>query len=239
MSNNNLDTIISLPLVSDKNFEISSLLKMLGNSDIITQFIILLLVSASIISIAVILNKYFQYSALNYKLKLFEQDFWSGQSLHQSYSRVKKFSNNPCVAIFGAGMEEADTPNTIGDINLRSSMILTAMHVARNKEVDKLEKSLTILATIGSYTPFVGLFGMIWGVINSFQSISTAKHVSIAVIAPGMSEALFITAIGIAVALPASVFYNILSNKLNAIINKLDDLTSELHLALIKENFSC
>lgn len=237
MNENNFDNIISLPLVSDKNFEISSLLKMLSNSDIITQFIILLLLTASVVSVAIILNKYFQYSALNYKLKLFEQDFWAGQALHQSYSRVKKFSNNPCVAIFRAGMEETEVSSTVGDINLRSSMVFTAMNVARNKEVDKLEKSLTILATIGSYTPFVGLFGMIWGVINSFQSISSAKHISIAVVAPGMSEALFITAIGIAVALPASVFYNILSNKLNTIINKLDDFTSELHLTLIKENF--
>jgi len=238
MSNNNLDNIISLPLAPDKNFEISSLLKMLSNADIITQLIILLLLIASVVSVAIILNKYFQYSALNYKIRLFERNFWSGQSLHQSYSKVKKFSNNPCVAIFRAGIEESSVSGNVGDINLRSSMVLAAMNVARNKEVDKLETSLTMLATIGSYTPFVGLFGMIWGVINSFQSISAAKHVSIAVVAPGMSEALFITAIGIAVALPASIFYNILSNKLNTIINKLDDFTSEVHLALIKENFA-
>jgi biopolymer transport protein TolQ len=169
-------------------------------------------------------------------MKEFESTFWSGNSLDQLYERTRRSAENPLAAIFIAGINEMNKSKSAQvDLHIRSGMILQAMNLVRNKEIEKLETSLTFLAIVGSYAPFIGLFGMVWGVIHSFQSIALSKNVSLAVVAPGMSEALLVTAIGIIVALPAAIFYNILSDKMNNIVNKFDDFVSEIHIILNRE----
>lgn len=236
-----LEQIVNLPIAhtSDSSFDLGSLIKMLMSADLVSQGVVLILLIASVFSLAIILEKYFKYRSLQNKMREFESSFWSGHSLDQLYERTRRSVDNPLASIFIAGMNEMQksqkSENPKIDVNLSSGMILQAMNLVRNREIEKLEKSLTFLAIVGSYSPFVGLFGMIWGVIHSFQSIAGSKNVSLATVAPGMSEALFVTAIGIVVALPAAIFYNILSDKMNNIANKFDDFVSEVHIVLSRE----
>jgi len=236
-----LEQIVNLPVkeAANNSFDISVLIKMVMSADLVSQAVVLILLIASVFSLAIILDKYFKYRSLQAKMKEFEANFWSGHSLEQLYERTRRSADNPLASIFIAGMNEmqksSKTDGTKIDINLSSGMILQAMNLVRNREIEKLEKSLTFLAIVGSYSPFIGLFGMVWGVIHSFQSIAGSKNVSLATVAPGMSEALFVTAIGIVVALPAAIFYNILSDKMNNIANKFDDFVSEVHIVLSRE----
>ena len=108
------------------------------------------------------------------------------------------------------------------------------MYLAQNREVEKLEKNLSFLATVGSSSPFVGLFGTVWGIMHSFQSIATSKNTSLAVVAPGIAEALLATAIGLFAAIPAVIFYNYLISRITLINNKIEDFTSELNSILSK-----
>jgi biopolymer transport protein TolQ len=237
LENLNLQQVINVPNVQHANtFDIASLIKLLINADLVSKGVVLILIIASIFSLAIILDKYFRYRFLYTKIKTFENNFWSGQSLEQLYERTKRSADNPMAAIFIAGFGELNKSEVRRvDANLKSGMILQAMNLVRNRELEKLEKSLTFLAIVGSYSPFIGLFGMVWGVIHSFQSIAASKNVSLAVVAPGMSEALLVTAIGIVVALPAAIFYNILSDKMNHIANRFDDFVSEIHIVLTRE----
>lgn len=236
LADSNLEQIINIPITQNATtFDVASLIKLLANSDPISKAVVFILIVASIFSLAIILDKYFKYRFLQAKIKTFESTFWSGQSLDQLYERTKRAVDNPMAAIFIAGISELNKSEASKvDANLKSGMILQAMNLVRNRELEKLEKSLTFLAIIGSYSPFIGLFGMVWGVIHSFQSIASSKNVSLAVVAPGMSEALLVTAIGIVVALPAAIFYNILSDKMNHIANRFDDFVSEIHIVLTR-----
>jgi biopolymer transport protein TolQ len=231
-----LEQMVNIPVTQATSFDVSSLVKLLIDADPISKGVVIILITASIFSLAVILDKYFKYRSVLSKIKTFETNFWSGQSLDQLYERTRRSPENPLASIFIAGMNELSKSETVKmDVNLRSAMLLQAMNLVRNREIEKLEKSLTFLAVVGSYSPFVGLFGMVWGVIHSFQSIATAKNISLATVAPGMSEALLVTAIGIVVALPAAIFYNILSDKMNNIANRFDDFVSEIHIVLNRE----
>jgi biopolymer transport protein TolQ len=237
VDNNNLEQMVNLPIVKEGTaFDIASLVKLLISADPVSKCVVIILILASIFSLAVILDKYFKYRSLQAKMKKFEDSFWSGQSLEQLYERTRRSLDNPLAAIFIAGMNELSKSEASKvDPNLRSGMLLQSMNLVRNREIEKLEKSLTFLAIVGSYSPFIGLFGMVWGVIHSFQSIASSKNISLATVAPGMSEALLVTAIGILVALPAAVFYNILSDKMNSIANRFDDFVSEIHIVLTRE----
>ena len=233
-----LEQMIQTPVAHDapSAFELSSLFKMLLGADLVSKMVVIVLLLASIFSLAIILDKYFRYKGIMRKMKDFEHSFWSGNSLDQLYERTRRSSDNPLAAIFIAGMNERNkSQGSQIDVNLRSGMMLQAMNLVRNKEIEKLETSLTFLAIVGSYAPFIGLFGMVWGVIHSFQSIALSKNVNLAVVAPGMSEALLVTAIGIVVALPAAIFYNILTDHMNRIANKFDDFVSEVHIILNRE----
>ncbi len=232
-----LEQMVELPIANESSsLDIVGLIKMLISADIISQIVVLILLLASVFSLAIILDKYFKYRNVQNKMKEFESTFWSGNSLDQLHERTRRSSENPLAAIFIAGINEMNKSKSAQvDLHIRSGMILQAMNLVRNKEIEKLETSLTFLAIVGSYAPFIGLFGMVWGVIHSFQSIALSKNVSLAVVAPGMSEALLVTAIGIIVALPAAIFYNILSDQMNSIVNKFDDFVSEIHIILNRE----
>ena len=235
-----IEQIVNLPQAIAQEPAASSLLQLLLNADLVSKSVVVILLIASVLSLAIILDKYFKYRFLLKKMHEFENSFWSGQSLEQLYERTRRAGENPLAAIFIAGMNEMQKGQTGKnampiDSNLRSAMILQTMNLVRNRELEKLEKSLTFLAIVGSYSPFVGLFGMVWGVIHSFQAIVGSKNITLATVAPGMSEALLVTAIGIVVALPAAVFYNILSDKMNNIAARFDDFICEIHIVLSRE----
>lgn len=225
----------SLEVVTQDHLSIFSLI---SSSDIIGKSVMLMLLIASIWSWAIILDKIFKLAQVQRRMKNFENVFWSGGVLEQLYESIKRSVNNPLALIFVSAMDECKSLSTKGlsDAlkNNHKERITGAMYLAQNREVEKLEKNLSFLATVGSSAPFVGLFGTVWGIMHSFQSIATSKNTSLAVVAPGIAEALLATAIGLFAAIPAVIFYNYLISRITLINNKIEDLSSELNSILSK-----
>ena len=225
----------SLEVVTQDHLSIFSLI---SSSDIIGKSVMLMMLIASIWSWAIILDKIFKLAQVQRRMKNFENVFWSGGVLEQLYESIKRSVNNPLALIFVSAMDECKSLNTKGlsDAlkNNHKERITGAMYLAQNREVEKLEKNLSFLATVGSSAPFVGLFGTVWGIMHSFQSIATSKNTSLAVVAPGIAEALLATAIGLFAAIPAVIFYNYLISRITLINNKIEDFSSELNSILSK-----
>jgi biopolymer transport protein TolQ len=214
-----------------------SILSMITSSDMIGKSVMLMLVIASIWSWAIIIDKIFSFYKVKKKIIVFEAQFWSGGILEQLYDSVKKSVNDPASSIFVSAMNECKRhKNTIPATDSlkmgRKERVLQTMYLVRNREIERLEQNLGFLATVGSSTPFVGLLGTVWGIMHSFQSIASSKNTSLAVVAPGIAEALLATAIGLFAAIPAVIFYNYLSAQLVSINNKIDDFIGELNTIL-------
>lgn len=214
-----------------------SIWELIASADMVVKFVMLLLVVASVISWAIIISKYRNYRELKSKISAFENLFWSGQVLDMLYERVKSAIDNPMAAIFVAAMSECkrNDGSKGRDASLKIGLkerLSQAMYLVRNRENEKLESHLSFLAIVGSSAPFIGVFGTVWGIMHSFQSIAGANNTSLAVVAPGIAEALFATALGLAAAIPGMIFYNLLSTKVNGIIGKLEDFSYELHTLL-------
>ncbi len=210
-------------------------------ADVVVKTVMILLILASIWSWAIIFDKWLVFKSVRGKTNNFEKSFWSGQSLENLFERIKGRENHPMAVVFTSAMQEWQTRN-IKDMssnhNLRASTkerIYQAMQVASSKSIDKLEKNLNFLATVGSSAPFIGLFGTVWGIMVSFQSIAISKNTTLAVVAPGIAEALLATAFGLAAAIPAVIFYNKFAGELNRVSNNLDDFTNELGAIISRE----
>ena len=218
-----------------------SIIALVAQADIIVKTVIVLLLLASLWSWTIIFDKLKNLRKIRYQTAKFEKVFWSGRLLDDLYERVVNHTEHPMAAVFVAAMQEwrrrgtnDDAPST----HLRAGIkerISQAMQVARNRGVDNLEKNLSFLATVGSSAPFVGLFGTVWGILNSFQAIAASKNTTLAVVAPGIAEALLATAIGLFAAIPAMIFYNKFSSDLNRIVGKIDDFSNELDALLSRE----
>ncbi|KJV61876.1 protein TolQ [Rickettsia amblyommatis] len=215
-----------------------SIFSLISSSDIIGKSVMLMLLIASIWSWAIILDKIFKLVQVQKSMRAFENVFWSGGVLEQLYESIKRSVNNPLALIFVSAMDECKSLSTKGLSeglkNNHKERITGAMYLAQNREVEKLEKNLSFLATVGSSAPFVGLFGTVWGIMHSFQSIATSNNTSLAVVAPGIAEALLATAIGLFAAIPAVIFYNYLISRITLINNKIEDFISELNSILSK-----
>ena len=185
------------------------------NADIIVKLVILLLIISSVISWSIIFNKLIRFKSLKIICDKFEQLFWSSPKFEQLYERIKGRVDHPLANIFIAGINELNLSSKSRDTNGSLTRINQSMEIAKLKEISHLEKNISILAIIASNAPFVGLFGTVWGIMHSFGSIASSNNTSLAVVAPGIAEALLATAIGLVVAIPAAIFYNILTEKLN------------------------
>lgn len=224
--------------VSTADFSVISLVL---SSDFIGKSVILILILSSIWTWAIIVNKILYYKELKKKMSNFENIFWSGQVLDDLYERVKKLIDNPLSAVFVSAMEECKK-NAKNSSVVKSDLIkvghkervIQSMHLTKNREVERLESKLGFLATVGSAAPFIGLFGTVWGIMHSFQSIAASKNTSLAVVAPGIAEALLATAIGLFAAIPAVIFYNYLSSQVDGIYNKIEDFSGELNSLLTR-----
>ena len=203
------------------------------HADIIVKIVMLLLMVSSVWCWAIIFEKRTTISRLTKRAKKFEDAFWSGEPLDKLYQRIKKSPHDPLLKTFSAGMEEWQ--NTVqGGVpdrqELQASLrqrVERAMTVTIGREMERLERGMTFLATIGSTAPFIGLFGTVWGIMNSFSSIAQTNNTSLAVVAPGISEALFATALGLVAAIPAVVAYNGYSNRLGRYAARLDAFVTE------------
>ncbi|MCD8497146.1 MAG: protein TolQ [Alphaproteobacteria bacterium] len=202
-------------------------------ADPIVKTVMILLMSASVWSWAIIFHKRSQIAMLNRRANRFEDSFWSGESLDKIYQRVKNSKPDPMLATFSTGMEEWQT-GVAGGMPAKESLqaslrqrVERAMSVTIGREMDLLERGMTFLASIGSVAPFIGLFGTVWGIMNSFSSIAATNNTSLAVVAPGIAEALFATALGLVAAIPAVVAYNVFSTALNRYGARLEAFTDE------------
>ena len=202
-------------------------------ADVVVKMVMLVLVFSSIWCWVVIFEKRATISKLARRAKKFEDAFWSGEPLDKLYQRIKKSPHDPLLKTFSAGMEEWQ--NTVaGGIPAREELqaslrqrVERAMTVTINREMTRLERGMTFLATVGSTAPFIGLFGTVWGIMNSFTAIAQSNNTSLAVVAPGMAEALFATALGLVAAIPAVIAYNGYSNRLDRYAGRLDGFVTE------------
>jgi biopolymer transport protein TolQ len=214
-----------------------SIFGLITSADIVSQIVMLILLAASVWSWAIILDKYNKYKKIKVTMAAFESVFWSGQALDALYERIKKSIDNPLSSVFVAAMSECKRNEAKVNSSIKIGLkerIMQSMNLVRNRETEQLEHNLSFLATVGSAAPFVGLFGTVWGIMNSFQSIAMSKNTSLAVVAPGIAEALLATAIGLVAAIPAVICYNFLASQAAAISNKLDDFIGELYTILAR-----
>jgi biopolymer transport protein TolQ len=217
-----------------------SIIGMFTEADIVVQVVILMLLAASFWSWAIIFEKLISFKVLNTKTETFETAFWSGDLLEDLYDRVKHHADHPMAQVFAAAMYEWKIPSPEEKARLELKVglkerIFQSMTLSRNQAIDKLERNLGFLATVGSTAPFVGLFGTVWGIMHSFNSIAAMKNISLVVVAPGIAEALFATAVGLFAAIPAVIFYNKFSNDLNRISHKIDDFAGEFGAIISRE----
>jgi biopolymer transport protein TolQ len=175
-------------------------------ADFVVKFVIIILIAASIYSWAIIIEKYKLFKKINGSSSIFEEQFWSSKSADSLYKKLEGYNEDPMANVFKAGMDFMIKNKSRSASN--QDRVLQALSGSIDKEMEVVEKKLTFLATVGSTTPFIGLFGTVWGIMNSFQSIAISKNTSLAIVAPGIAEALFATALGLLAAIPAVVAYN-------------------------------
>jgi biopolymer transport protein TolQ len=217
-----------------------SIVSMFLNADIVVKAVMVLLVLASLWSWTIIFNKATALSGLKRKARRFEKVFWSGQSLDELYQQFAASNDHPLSAIFVAALREwrrafeGGTPRETQVPGIKDR-IEKSMNVTILREADALEKSLGFLATIGSVAPFIGLFGTVWGIMNSFSAIAARHDTTLAVVAPGIAEALFATAAGLFAAIPAVIFYNRFVNEIGRYVNSLDAFSDEFSAILSRQ----
>ncbi len=228
-----------------------SLIGLVLHAQPLVLIIMLLLIGMSVACWAIIIEKFLALRSVNERTSQFENEFWQAEALDKYYERVKKRkSSHPLALMFTAAMDEwfrsrsktqervVPGRSSMGGNELNISIkerIIQMMSVTRNREMERLEKGLGFLATAGSSAPFIGLLGTCIGIINSFTSIAGSQNTSLAVVAPGIAEALFATAIGLFVAIPAVISFNKFNGELNRLAGKLEDFSTEFHMLLSRQ----
>ena len=211
-------------------------------AEFVVKLVMLALLLASFWCWAIIFQKTKQIRKLKAQASEFEDSFWSGGSLAELYERIGTTPDHPLAMLFAVAMREWTLATTrgipIADGQAHFGLqgrIDRVMTVALQREMEALEQRLGFLATVGSTAPFIGLFGTVWGIMNSFQSIAMTKNTSLAVVAPGIAEALLATALGLVAAIPAVVAYNKLSGDLNRYAGRLETFAGEFSALLSRQ----
>jgi biopolymer transport protein TolQ len=213
-------------------------LQLFLQSDVLTKAVMLLLLLASVWSWAVIIDKSLRLMRLVRRAKSFERQFWSGAPLDDLYRQLAKRPDHPMALMFATAMEEwRESPKTT-DVSFNRGLvgrIGQVMDLTRDREVGSLEANLSWLGTVASTAPFLGLLGTVWGIMNSFEAIAATKNSTLAVVAPGIAEALFTTALGLIAAIPALIAYNKLSGSIDSYANRLSSFSEEFAVVLSRE----
>ncbi len=214
-----------------------SILGLFWKADWVVKLVMVGLLAASVGVWAIAIDKFILYARTRQAMKHFETVFWSGQSLEELYRALSARPTDSMAALFVAAMREwkrsFEGPNpAVASLQMRLEKV---MDVTIQREVERLERWLLVLATVGSAGPFVGLFGTVWGIMNSFQAIAVSKNTSLAVVAPGIAEALLATAIGLVAAIPATIFYNKFSSEVNKQTTKLEGFADEFSAILSRQ----
>ena len=199
-----------------------SLINLFIRADIIVKSVIIILIACSIYSWAIIINKVKQFKKINILSEEFEEKFWRSKSAETFYNSLPLNVEDPMASLFKESMQ--GLLKSKSKINLVEKMS-GILEVGIEKQISKIEKGFTFLATVGSTAPFIGLFGTVWGIMNSFQSIAISRNTSLAIVAPGIAEALFATALGLLAAIPAVVAYNRFNNDSKKYSQKLESFS--------------
>ena len=206
-------------LASNTDFSLWSLFI---RADFIVKTVILMLIGCSIYSWAIIIEKFRLFKKINLESDEFEEKFWKSKSAETFYNSLPVNLDNPMALLFKDSMQTLLKVKNKSNLNERMSSML---EVNIEKQLVTLEKGFTFLATVGSTAPFIGLFGTVWGIMNSFQSIAISRNTSLAIVAPGIAEALFATALGLFAAIPAVVAYNKYNNDSKKYSQKLENFS--------------
>ena len=212
-----------------------SVLSMMAHAGLIVKLVMLVLLVFSVLSWWIIISKYILFSRARYASEDFLDDFWESKTLNNAYETAQSFTLSPEASVFISGFNELRKISTARSERAHTETLQSklasmenlkrAVRKAQLVETDRLEHSLSFLATTGSATPFIGLFGTVWGILTSFQEIGVHGSASLAVVAPGIAEALVATAAGLAVAIPAVIFYNFYANKLAAFESDIENFS--------------
>ena len=210
-------------------------------ADFIVKAVMIGLVLASFWCWAIIFEKVMRMRRLRRQASQFEESFWSGGSLDDLFDRIGSRPVDPMSAVFSSAMREWRRSTSRGGKDgdphhSLSERIDRVMQITLNRELEQLERYMTFLASVGSTAPFVGLFGTVWGIMNSFAAIAISKNTSLAVVAPGIAEALFATALGLVAAIPAVVAYNKLSTDINRYAGRLEAFSGEFGTILSRQS---
>jgi biopolymer transport protein TolQ len=206
-------------LASNTDFSLWSLFM---RADFVVKSVILMLIGCSIYSWAIIIEKFRLFKKINLESEEFEEKFWKSKSAESFYNSLPVNLDNPMTLLFKNSMQTLLKEKNKSNLNEKINIIL---EVNIEKQMIKLEKGFTFLATVGSTAPFIGLFGTVWGIMNSFQSIAISRNTSLAIVAPGIAEALFATALGLLAAIPAVVAYNKYNNDSKKYSQKLENFS--------------
>ena len=214
-----------------------SLWGMFWSAHFVVKLVMIGLLGASVWCWAIIINKAILFSRTNSAMDKFEESFWSGNSLEELYQTLSSRPTTAMASLFVAAMREwkrsfANANSACMGLQARIEKVLD---VSIAREVERLESQLLVLASVASAGPFVGLFGTVWGIMTSFRSIAASKNTSLAVVAPGIAEALFATAIGLFAAIPALIFYNILQGKVARSQARLESFADEFSSILSRQ----
>ena len=199
-----------------------SIIKLFLRADIIVKSVIIILIAASVYSWAIIFEKYKLFKKINQSSEDFEEKFWKSKSAETFYNNLPTNIDDPMAKVFKNSMQTVMKTRSRSNISEKLSNTLQSNI---EKQMNLIESNYTFLATVGSTAPFIGLFGTVWGIMNSFQSIAISRNTSLAIVAPGIAEALFATALGLLAAIPAVVAYNKFSNDSKKYFQKLENFS--------------
>ncbi|MFL2679207.1 MAG: protein TolQ [Alphaproteobacteria bacterium] len=236
-----MDESIEKKILEESNdFSIFSLFL---QADIVVKIVIILLIFSSVWSWAIIFSKYSTLKNILIDTEDFEENFYASETLSKLSKKLGSQPTHPIEAVFFSAMvyfDKVKSGFTNKNFEFKKAFcenIKNEMEIVINKEISNLEKGLNFLASVGSTAPFIGLFGTVWGIMNSFTAIGISQNTSLAVVAPGIAEALFATALGLVAAIPSVLFFNKFNNMLENITNKLNVFSDEIILIISKEIF--
>ena len=209
-------------LASNTDF---SIIQLFIRADLIIKTVILILIASSIYSWAIIFEKIKLFKKINKSTEEFEEKFWKSKSAESFYHNLPANVNDPMANVFKSSMNVLLKSKRSSNLNEKMSRML---EINIEQQMEKIEKRYIFLATVGSTAPFVGLFGTVWGIMNSFQSIAISRNTSLAIVAPGIAEALFATALGLLAAIPAVVAFNKFTSDSKKYTQKLENFSKRL-----------
>ena len=199
-----------------------SLWSLFLRADVVVKSVIIILIAASVYSWALIFDKYRLFKRINLSIIDFENKFWKAKSAESFENNLPVKSADPAILIFRSAMTELRKTRSKSSA-VQAARVERVLEISTDNQIKLIEKNFTFLATVGATAPFIGLFGTVWGIMNSFQSIAISRNTSLAIVAPGIAEALFATALGLLAAIPAVIAYNKFNSDMKRYISRIDN----------------